>query len=276
MTRHPHAGDSRHTQRALPPQDPQSLQAAQDTERTQRVKAVRPEQPARHAPAIPPALHTLNPGDSRYPLALERWRDWCEGDGLFNDATPLACLGDLAPLQRPTLGLLCSAHCPGSVLLETFRFVRAATPESPTFIGGFHSPMERTCLDTLLVRHVPVIFCPGRRLHTRSVPASWRPAIADGRLLLLSPFSERQKRVDRGLARLRNAFVVALADSLFVPYARPGGSVLALVSAALRKGKRVITLDDPENGPLVRMGAERLEVGELIQRYCLRPAAGSA
>ncbi|MCC6398565.1 MAG: hypothetical protein IT282_16245 [Bacteroidetes bacterium] len=270
MNRQSHTGRARDAQGGRPAEHTPGSGDAQPLPQKLRV------QPARHTPTIPPRLYSLGPGDSRYPPALERWRDWCEEDGLFSDATPLACLGDLALLQRPTLGLLCSAHCPGSVLLDTFRFVRTATPESPTFIGGFHSPMERTCLDTLLVRHVPVIFCPGRRLSARSAPAAWKPAIAERRLLLLSPFSERQKRVDRALARLRNAFVIALADSLFVPYARPGGSVLALVAVALRKGKRVMTLDDPENAPLVRMGARRLEVGELIQRFCLSPAAGSA
>ncbi len=175
--------------------------------------------------------------------------------------------GDPAPLFRPTLGLICSAHCPGTILLETYRFIRNISADGPTIIGGFHSPMERNCLETLLVHHVPVVYCPGRRLNSRSVPREWRDALTGHRLLLLSPFGDKQKRVDRALARRRNVFVGALAETLFVPYARPGGAVVSLVRLAAGKGKQVVTLADPGNAEIVRQGAVALEVGDLIRRY---------
>jgi predicted Rossmann fold nucleotide-binding protein DprA/Smf involved in DNA uptake len=217
-------------------------------------------------PHLPP-VRASYPDDPLFPPALRQWRDWYEGATLFGDATMLSYLGDPAPLRRPTLGLICSGHCPGSVLLETYRFVRSLSAEGPTIIGGFHSPMERTCLDTLLVHHVPVVYCPGRRLKASGTPVVWRGAIAESRLLLLSPFSEKQRRVDKSLARLRNAFVGALADTLFVPYARPGGAAASLVSIALQRGKLVLTLDDPGNAAIVKEGVAAVGVEELIRRY---------
>jgi predicted Rossmann fold nucleotide-binding protein DprA/Smf involved in DNA uptake len=214
-----------------------------------------------------PPLRVAHTGDPLFPPALRQWRDWYEGETLFGDATTLSYLGDPAPLRRPTLGLICSGHCPGSVLLETYRFVRSLYAEGPTIVGGFHSPMERTCLDTLLVHHVPVVYCPGRRLKASGTPVVWRGAIAENRLLLLSPFSEKQRRVDRNLARLRNAFVGALADTLFVPYARPGGAAASLVSIALQRGKEVLTLDDAGNAAMVKEGVVAVGAEELIRRY---------
>ncbi len=218
-------------------------------------------------PELPLTIRSLLPGDTVLPPGIHRWRDWCNGEELFDHSTPLQYLGDTAPLQRPTLGLICSGHCPGSVLLETYRFIRTTIPEGPTIVGGFHSPMERTCFDTLLLRRVQLVFCPARRVLVRSVPVAWRSAIADRRLMVLSPFTEKQRRVDRGLARMRNTFVAALAGILFVPYARAGGEVASLVRAALQRGKKVITLDDPENAEIIRMGAERWKVGELIKLF---------
>lgn len=213
------------------------------------------------------ALRCFRPGDPHFPPAAAHWREWCDGEGLFGDAAPLTYIGDPAPLFRPTLGLVCSAHCPGSILLETYRFIRSLAADGPTVIGGFHSPMERNCLETLLVHHVPVVYCPGRRLKTRSVPVAWRGALEERRLLLLSPFGEKQRRVDRMLAQQRNEFVGALAETLCVPYARPGGAVCALVRTALQRGKPVITFADPENSGIIALGAEACDAGELMRRY---------
>ncbi len=109
-----------------------------------------------------------------------------------------------------------------------------------------------------------MVYCPGRRLRARGLPLPWRQAIADQRLLLLSPFAEKQRRVDRALARLRNIFVAAIADQLFIPYARRGGDVASLARLACAHGKRVFTLYSPDNEELMRGGAEGKTVAELL------------
>ena len=216
-----------------------------------------------------PSLLRLDPADPAYPMPDGRWQGWASAPGLFEPHAPspsIVYTGSLELLRRPCLGLICSSHCPGSIALETYRIARNALAGAPTMIGGFHSPMERTVFDLLLVRHVHVVFCPGRRLNTKSIPMAWGPAILDGRLLVASPFGPEQRRVDRELAGVRNAFVAALAQEIFVPYARPGGAVASLVSALIEQERTVLTLPDPENAGLIAIGAVPSDADVMIGR----------
>jgi hypothetical protein len=137
------------------------------------------------------------------------------------------------------LGLVCSARLPGAILLETYDFARRIRVGERIVAGGFHSPMERQCLDILITRHVPVLICPGRRILRGRIPSAWRVPVAEGRLALASLFEPRCRRVTRALAFERNRFVAALSDILLVPYAAPGGSAERLVRQALVWNKGV-------------------------------------
>lgn len=223
--------------------------------------------PQRHVRV--PSLLRLHPGDPAYPLQDGGWQTWASGPALFESpapAPPIVYAGSLEVLQRSRLGLICSSHCPGTIALETYRIARNALAEGPSVIGGFHSPMERTVFDLLSVRHLPIVFCPGRRLNAKSIPAAWAPGIIDGRLLVVSPFGPGQRRVDRQLAGIRNAFVGALAQEIFVPFARPGGAVATLVSALVAQGRTVMTLPDRENEGLMAMGATAWGSDALIRK----------
>lgn len=223
--------------------------------------------PEHHPRIRVPAVRHVQPGEPDYPPADGRWQGWAGAPALFDPhlpPPPVACIGSPALLHRPRISIVCSSHCPGSIAVETYRIARLALPEGPTVIGGFHSPMERTVFELLTTRHVPVVVCPGRRIQSRSVPATWAPALAEGRLTVLSPFPPERRRVDRGLAGQRNAFVAALADTVLVPYARAGGAVTALVMTLLELGRRVITVQDRETEGLAVLGAEALRTEELI------------
>lgn len=215
------------------------------------------------------SLALLRPGDPRYPRGAGWWSSWDQPDGLFADqAVPsgpqLATIGDLRVFDRPSIGLLCSVRCPGNLALETYEFAKRTPHDGAVIIGGFHSPMERTCLDTLLVRHVPVVYCPARRLNDRGVPRAWENALAEQRLLIVSPFVDSQKRVTRDLAHRRNGFIAALADLLFVPFAVRGGNTEAVVRGALQRGARVCTFPDVENEHLLSLGARGIALPELL------------
>ena len=54
-----------------------------------------------------------------------------------------------------------------------------------------------------------MVICPARSLEGMRVPREWRGPLAEGRLLLLSPFTEKSRRVTSGLAAARNKFVAA-------------------------------------------------------------------
>jgi len=59
------------------------------------------------------------------------------------------------------------------------------------------------------------------------VPAN---VLDKNRLLLITPFSEKVKRVTRETANQRNRLMAELADEIFVAYALPGGSIEKLIT----------------------------------------------
>ena len=91
------------------------------------------------------------------------------------------------------------------------------------------------------------------------LPRDWREPLAQGRLLLLSPFGGKQRRPTVKLALARNEFVAALADSALFAYAEPGGKTEGLCRRVTDWGKPALTLDDDANAALVACGARPME-----------------
>lgn len=183
-----------------------------------------------------------------YPQAVLRY--------LGGDApTTIDALGDLEILQRPMLALFCSVKCHGRVIVQTYDVVRALRDAGVTVIGGFHSPMERECLDLLLRGGQPVVVCPARSIVGMQLPSEWKPPLVEGRLLLLSPFAEQDRRMTAGLAEERNRFVAAVADRLLIAHAEGGGKTEAFARAVAAWGKPLLTLADDANANLLALGA---------------------
>ena len=95
--------------------------------------------------------------------------------------------GDIGLLDEPLTALFCSGRCPGDLILKTYDVARAMRDAGAPVIGGFQTPMERECLRLLLRGGQPVVVCPARGIDDMRVPRDWRPALDDGRLLVLSP-----------------------------------------------------------------------------------------
>src|ERR1022692_15579 len=136
--------------------------------------------------------------------------------------------GPVDLLENHKTGFFCSSQCPGGVILKTFDAITAMRNEGRTLIGGFHSPMEWECLGILLRGQQPVIWVPARGIVGRHLKPELQPAFAAGRLLILSPFEAKHKRITATLAEARNRLVGALADRVFVPHAAPGSRTTPL------------------------------------------------
>jgi predicted Rossmann fold nucleotide-binding protein DprA/Smf involved in DNA uptake len=190
----------------------------------------------------------LQQDDSGYPPTLYEY---------LGDRAPktLTTLGNLDILQRKKLALFCSVKCPGNLILQTYDLACALRDAGVTVIGGFHSPMEKECLSLLLRSTQPVIICPARSIERMRLPAEWEMPLAEGRLLLLSPFGEKLRRVTASLAQRRNEFVAALADEVFVAHAAPGSKTEHFCSNVLAWGKPLLTLESDENADLIARGA---------------------
>jgi predicted Rossmann fold nucleotide-binding protein DprA/Smf involved in DNA uptake len=168
-------------------------------------------------------------------------------------------LGNLQILRSRKLALFCSVRCPGKVILETYDLAHKLREEGVTVIGGFHSPMERECLEVLLRGTAPVVLCPARGMAKMRLRPEFRGPLENGRLLLLSPFNDNQRRATRETAMARNRFVAALADVVFVAYAAPNSQTETFCRQILAWGKPLLTFESSEDSALAALGAKPLQ-----------------
>jgi hypothetical protein len=121
-------------------------------------------------------------------------------------------IGNLDILNRNLLGLFCSIRCPGNIILKTYDLARSSRDAGITVISGFHSPIEKDVFDLLLGGSQPLVVCPARSIENMRIPNVWKEAIDNDRLLVLSPFKKKHKRVTASLSEQRNQMVALLAS----------------------------------------------------------------
>ena len=159
----------------------------------------------------------LAAANARYPACLR------ERLGA-NAPDKLSVLGNLDLLAQPKTALFCSTRCPGDAILRAYDQAAKWRDAGRCVISGFHSPVKKECLRILLRGTQPIIICPARSLPKR-VPADWKKPLAGGRLLILSGFTEGERRVTTDLAARRNGLVAALADEIWFAHITPGGKM---------------------------------------------------
>ena len=170
-------------------------------------------------------------------------------------------LGVVDSGQSRSVGVAASVDAPASIFETTAQLVHELADRGAVFVGGFHSPLERKCLDLLVAAERPAIVCLGRTLEALKVPVAWLALLRKGKLMLISACGPSQKRASRESVRVRNACVAALSDTFVVPQATEGGRTEALCSEILKSRKTVWTLNQVGNGNLVAIGA-RLATAE--------------
>src|SRR6266487_6902027 len=91
--------------------------------------------------------------DPEYPSRLR--------EHLGEHAPPyIAVSCNMALLARKLLALFCSTKCPGRLILETYDLAHKLRQAEFAIVSGFHTPVERECLNVLLRGPAPVIICP--------------------------------------------------------------------------------------------------------------------
>ncbi|MDO8690162.1 MAG: DNA-processing protein DprA [Dehalococcoidia bacterium] len=178
----------------------------------------------------------------------------------------LTAIGDLGLLQRKKLALFCSVKCPGKLILETYDLAQRLRHQGITVVSGFHSPMERECLVSLLRGSQPIVVALARSIEGMRMRTEFRQPLEEGRLLLLSPFDRDLGRVTAQTAAYRNRFAAALAESVFVSYAEPGGKMEGLCRDVIGWGKPLYTLESDANANIIALGARPVSpegVGDL-------------
>ena len=179
----------------------------------------------------------------------------------------LWAIGNPRILDRRLVGFFCSQRCPGKVILRAFDLARALRDAEIPVTGGFHSSMEKECLNLLLCGEQPIVICPARGIERMRIPAAWRKPLAEERLLVLSPFEAKYRRATAALAEKRNLLVAGLADEILVAHAATGGKTEQICLENLEEGKRVYTLDLTENAHLIQGGVVGRSVSELMETF---------
>jgi predicted Rossmann fold nucleotide-binding protein DprA/Smf involved in DNA uptake len=199
---------------------------------------------------------SLRRGSAAYPSALQRLGR-CAPD-------EVVAFGPLDLLRAPLLALFSSVSVPGEVVLATLDLARLLRDSGVPVIAGFQSPLERECLTFLLRGRQPLVIAPARAIAGMRIPRAWRPALAAGRLLVLSAARRSRRRISADLAQERNRMIAALAERILVIHATPGGRVHRTALEALAAGKQVFCLDPATNADLLIMGARPLDRSSMV------------
>ena len=193
----------------------------------------------------------INQTDSTYPSSFKKY---------FTDNAQktIAAIGNPNILQNKTLAIFSSIKCPGKIILKTYDMMRQLRDSDMTVISGFHSPMERECLNILLRQKQPVIICPARSIEGMRIKKEYKTALKEGRVLILSPFGKKHNRISSELSNKRNLFIKDIADEVLVPYAAPGSKTETLCVDLIKKGKNIKTFKSEYNKRLIELGIETI------------------
>ncbi len=185
--------------------------------------------------------------DSRYPARVRA--------ALGTEAPAvITALGNASLLDRPLSAVFCSMRCPGVLIMQAQDLAHELRDKSAALVGGFHTPVEQAFLDVMLAGAGPLVVCLARGM-PKMLEKKYRKPLEDGRLLLLSPFDDDERRITAELAAARNRFVAALAERVLFIHAALGGRTEALAREVIRWAKPVYTLTHEANGNLVDLGA---------------------
>lgn len=201
---------------------------------------------------------TVSSSNPNYPAALRLKKT----QALF---PKVSIIGNPKILQGQMLGLFCSVRCPGDLILRTYDLARALRDAGVPIISGFHTPIEKDCLDLLLRGGQPVVICPARDIGNMRLGKDLKAGIGEGRILILSPFEGMRRRPTAQVSERRNQFVGALAAAAFVAYADPGGKTEAFSKDFMGAGKSLYTFETQYNKSILDIGAKPVDARLLTQ-----------
>lgn len=147
-------------------------------------------------------------------------------------------VGNKQLLENYKIAFLCSRKCPADAILKSYDWAIEQREKGVCVISGFHSKIEKDVLHYLLKGTQPIILALARGLKKRLEP-ELKDALNEKRLLIVTPFDEKVKRVTRETANQRNRLMAELADEIFVAYALPGGNIEKLITDIARTGKTI-------------------------------------
>ena len=126
-------------------------------------------------------------------------------------------IGNKALLGLNKTAFLCSRKVPAFTVLKCYDWAIQQREEGNCVISGFHSQLEKDVLHYLLKGNQPIIVVLARGLKQKIEPEFF-DAIKKGRLLIITPFEEKVKRVTVETANVRNQMMIEIADNIVIGF----------------------------------------------------------
>lgn len=212
-----------------------------------------------------PSIQNITQIDTNYPKRLKKYLKTETPETIWARGNINLLPGQNTSLNGDLWALFCSRKCPGELILKTHDLAQTFKERGIPTIGGYHSPIEQECLRVLLRGIQPILLCPARSIEKMRLELTWREALTDERLLILSTFESRHNRSTAALANRRNAFVAALADKICIAHAAEDSKTLEFAQMVIAWGKPVFTFETPANDALFQLGAQRIEPSVYVQ-----------
>ena len=147
--------------------------------------------------------------------------------------------GNTDILKLHKTAFLCSRKVPASIVLKCYDWAIEQRKIGNCIISGFHSQLEKDVLHYLIKGKQPIIIALARGLKEKLEPEFLKP-LEQGRLLIITPFDKKVKRLTEQTAATRNEMIIELADNITVGYASTGGQLEKLLSLKEKPITRII------------------------------------
>lgn len=149
-------------------------------------------------------------------------------------------IGNIALLELTKTAFLCSRKVPASIVLKCYDWAIQQREDGNCIVSGFHSQLEKDVLHYLLKGNQPIIVVLARGLKQKIEPEFLEP-IEKGRLLIITPFEEKVKRVTTETAKIRNKTIIELADNIVIGFASEESLLMEAINNSIVK-KAIISL----------------------------------
>ncbi len=136
-------------------------------------------------------------------------------------------LGNMDILKNMKIGFLCSRKVSAEIILKTYDWAIEQRDKGVCIVSGFHSKIEKDVSDILIKGRQPIIMVLARGMKKR-----WEQVIKDlldgNRLLIISPYSEKVKRITKDTANKRSEIITEISDKIFIPFYNSEGNLSKL------------------------------------------------
>ena len=140
-------------------------------------------------------------------------------------------LGNNDILKRIKIGYFASSKIASLSVLPTLDWANEiAKREDVAIISGFHSKLEREVLNYLLIGKCDIICVLARGIY-KQVPAKYKEAYVNNRILFISLEMENVNRSNRVTTKKRNEYIASIADKLVFSSVTSESSLYELTKA---------------------------------------------